>query len=102
MSFTARYHRKALPKKSHEDFQALPKATRQTVERLAALLRLAEGLDRSHFQNVRHVDIRLDADALQLRLTTESDPQIDVWGTHRASDLFEHVYGRRVEVEVEA
>ena len=43
MAYAARYHRKALPKKSHTDFQTLPKAVRNTALKLAALLRLAEG-----------------------------------------------------------
>ena len=98
MAFAARYHRGALPKKKHTDFQSLPKERREKILKLAALLRLAEGLDRSHFQNVENLDVELDDETLTLTLHTRTDPQLDVWGTRRDSDLFEHVYGRKVKI----
>ena len=98
MAFTARYHRKALPKKSHTVFQALPKKRRTIILKLAALLRLAEGLDRSHFQNIEDVDVAFDDAALTLTLEAHNDPELDVWGTRQHRDLFELVY--RLEVNV--
>ena len=44
----ARYHRKSLPKPSHPEFMALPATDRALVSRLSAILRVADGLDRSH------------------------------------------------------
>jgi exopolyphosphatase / guanosine-5'-triphosphate,3'-diphosphate pyrophosphatase len=44
----ARYHRKSAPKLSHEAFAALDAASKQSVQILAGLLRVAIGLDRSH------------------------------------------------------
>ncbi len=102
MANVARYHRRAFPKSSHEAYMALSKAERRRVRRLAALLRLAEGLDRSHFQNVIRLEAHLTDEALHLRLTTKSDPALEVWGTRHAADLFEATFGRRVEVEVRA
>jgi len=45
----ARYHRRALPRRKHATQQALPGNNRRTLEVLSALLRIADGLDRSHF-----------------------------------------------------
>ncbi len=100
MAFAARYHRKAHPKKSHTDFQALPDDRRNLILKLAALLRLAEGLDRSHFQNVERLDVSVRKGKLSLKLHTDGDPQLDVWGAMRDADLFESVYGLKVVVEV--
>ena len=50
MALVTRYHRQAVPKKSHDGYGALPGALRRTVRALSAILRLAEGLDRSHSQ----------------------------------------------------
>ena len=100
MAFTARYHRKALPKDKHTDFQSLSKDTRTTILKLAALLRLAEGLDRSHFQNVLDLEASVSDNVLTLHLTTEDDPQLDVWGARRSADLLEHVYGLTLDVEL--
>ena len=44
----ARYHRKSLPALTHAPFAALDLAEQDTVSRLAALLRLADGLDHDH------------------------------------------------------
>lgn len=73
---------------------------RDAVLKLASLLRLAEGLDRSHFQNVRSLDARLEEEKLILTIETISDPEIDLWGARRGTDLFESVFGRPVEIEV--
>jgi exopolyphosphatase/guanosine-5'-triphosphate,3'-diphosphate pyrophosphatase len=47
IALLARYHRQATPKKTHDGYGASRKPPR-TVRTLAAMLRLAEGLDRSH------------------------------------------------------
>ena len=99
IAHTARYHRGALPREKHAEFQALPRTTRRTILQLAAFLRLAEGLDRSHFQNVQHLTVETGKKSLTLRLKTASDPELDVWGALHHADLFEHVYGLAVRVE---
>ncbi len=93
-----RYHRGSLPKPSHADFMALSPADRQRVRILAALLRLAEGLDRSHNQNVRALHVHLEPDRLRLHLETKSDPELEIWGGQRSADLFTQTFGLAVEV----
>ena len=44
----ARYHRKALPSERHQPFRRLDPWKKPVVEKLSALLRLADGLDRTH------------------------------------------------------
>ena len=63
----ARYHRKAAPSRDHEDYMALRRRDRGMIERLAALLRLADALDRQHSGVVRGVDVTIDDDKLELR-----------------------------------
>src|SRR5262245_61065270 len=48
IALIARYHRQATPKKSHEGYTDLSGMQRLTVKTLSAMVRLAEGLDRSH------------------------------------------------------
>ena len=57
IALVARYHRQATPKKSHDGFGALPAPLRKTVRVLAACVRLAEGLDRSHAQVVEALEV---------------------------------------------
>ena len=57
MALIARYHRQATPKRRHSGFSELRRRQRQAVRTLAAILRLAESLDRSHAQTVTGVEL---------------------------------------------
>jgi exopolyphosphatase/guanosine-5'-triphosphate,3'-diphosphate pyrophosphatase len=96
----ARYHRAGLPTTRHADYARLPEEQQRLVDELAALLRLANGLDRSHFQNVIHLDADVTDDALRLTVQTKSDPQLDVWAAERGAGLFRRTFGRPVAVDV--
>src|SRR5262249_1634864 len=56
----ARYHRGSFPKDSHEAFAAVPPYDRKLVADMAAILRIAEALDRSHRQVVENVKVVLE------------------------------------------
>ncbi len=90
----ARYHRGSLPKKSHDAFAELSATDRKRVEVLAGLLRVADGLDRSHNAVVRGVTCRLDASVVTLTLDAGEDPEMELWSARRKSDLFEKAFGR--------
>ena len=96
----ARYHRAGLPSARHPDFARLSEPDQRLVTELAALLRLANGLDRSHFQNVIHLDADLEDDTLRLGIQTKSDPQLDVWAARRGANLFRRTFGLPVAVQV--
>lgn len=99
LAHVARLHRAGTPSNRHADFAEQPKAVRRRIARLAALLRLANGLDRSHLQNVIHLDATLDRDRLHLAIQTKADPQLDLWATRRGASLFKDVFEREVVVE---
>ncbi|MDX1530521.1 MAG: Ppx/GppA phosphatase family protein [Rhodothermales bacterium] len=98
----ARYHRAGLPSGRHAAYARLSEEHQRLVNELAALLRLANGLDRSHFQNVIHLDPDLADDRLTLRLQTKADPQLDVWAAERGAALFRRTFDRPVAVVAEA
>src|SRR5262249_20469780 len=89
----ARYHRRAQPKPKHPNFADLPRSHRKLVRHLAAMLRIADGLDRNRVQNVRRVRVRVeDGDALFL-LDALEDPAVDMWGALSKSRMFQKVFG---------
>ncbi|SHF16399.1 exopolyphosphatase / guanosine-5'-triphosphate,3'-diphosphate pyrophosphatase [Fodinibius roseus] len=94
MANVARYHRRSTPKKRHKRYRKLDKPLRKKVKKLSGILRIADGMDRSHYQNVKHVDIEIGEEEINIALTTESDPQLEIWGAMRKSTLFEEVTGR--------
>jgi exopolyphosphatase/guanosine-5'-triphosphate,3'-diphosphate pyrophosphatase len=94
----ARYHRGALPKKKHENLSRLAANDQQRVQRLAAILRIAGGLDRSRSQQVRDVVASVDDGRAVLEVVADQEPQVDIWGAERRTDLFEKVFGMKVDV----
>jgi exopolyphosphatase / guanosine-5'-triphosphate,3'-diphosphate pyrophosphatase len=93
----ARYHRKALPADRHAEYMALDDDDRTTVRRLAALLRLADGLDADHFQVVEAATVVDRGDHLRLELRARDTPDQEMWAAERNGDLFELEFGRSVQ-----
>ncbi len=97
----ARYHRRALPRPSHKGFAALSPEARSRVERLAALLRIADGLDRTHRSVVRDLTCRIEGDALLIRIVPALSPDAEVAVALKKADLFKRVFGMDVRIEIE-
>jgi exopolyphosphatase / guanosine-5'-triphosphate,3'-diphosphate pyrophosphatase len=91
------HHRRGEPKPSEARFAALDKDARERVRKLAALLRLADGLDRGRRRVVGAVDVEVGADLVVLRLRTDDDAELELWGVRRRRDLFERVFERELE-----
>ena len=96
----ARYHTKALPKRSHESWSAIEPADRATVRQLAAILRIADGLDRGRGARVESVVVFDDGEATRFELHSDEDLHAEVYGVGKKKDLFEETFGRSVEVSV--
>ena len=89
----ARYHRGAHPKRKHENLSRLSSEDQQRVQRMAAILRVAGGLDRSRSQQVRDVHVTVADECVTLDVVAEQEPLVDIWGAERRTDLFEKVFG---------
>lgn len=94
----ARYHRGASPKRKHDAFRRLSADEQQRVRRLAAILRLAGGLDRSRSQQVNDVRAWMEDGRVTLQTIAENEPQVDIWGAERRRQLFEEVFGMPVSI----
>lgn len=87
-----RYHRQALPRKSHEGFRDLAKPLRRTVRILGAMVRLAEGLDRSHVQVVKDLTVTITGGskkkpkAIEIGLRTSGDAELEHWAASRHAE----------------
>jgi exopolyphosphatase/guanosine-5'-triphosphate,3'-diphosphate pyrophosphatase len=92
----ARYHRKSLPKRKHETFQALGEADRQRVERLGGMLRLADGLDRRRSSAVHSVSCTFGGTLFTVRMKGSEDMSVEIFGATAKKDLLEKAFGMRV------
>ena len=90
----ARYHRKALPELSPDDFRALDTWSRGTVQRLAALLRLADSLDRTHRQIVGGVRVETRPNQIFLHLDAAGPVVREVNAAQSKGDLAMAVFQR--------
>jgi len=102
LSLVARYHRKATPKDTHEAFVKLGPELQRRIRVLAAFLRVADGLDRGYAQRVKSVRCRVNDKSVELQLSVQGDPELEVWGARRKRDLFEEVLGKKVRFLVES
>ncbi|MGI8921200.1 MAG: HD domain-containing protein [Solirubrobacteraceae bacterium] len=89
----ARYHRKGTPALGWLEPLAAP-GDEQLLTRCAALLRLAEQLERPRDQVVREARIALDDGHVELELVSEQDVSLARWAASRHLDLFEQAFGR--------
>lgn len=98
MANVARYHRRSTPKSRHSHYKKLDKNVKNRVEKLSAILRVADGLDRSHFQNVRDLEVVKSNGQIKLNIETETDPNLEIWGAMRKRFLFEEVTGKELKI----
>ncbi|MCA8951182.1 MAG: Ppx/GppA family phosphatase [Planctomycetes bacterium] len=102
VALVARYHRKAPPNRDHPDFAVLRRRDRSVVERLAAILRLADALDRQHANVVRDVTLVIGDTSVELHPTLGSDPQSHLFLEARAVEqkgaLFAGLFDRKVRL----
>jgi exopolyphosphatase/guanosine-5'-triphosphate,3'-diphosphate pyrophosphatase len=95
----ARYHRGSPPKKKHENFQGLSTGDRLRVRQMAAVLRLAGGLDRSHNQLVKSAAVTGTPEKVELLVAADELPEVDLWAVRRRAELFEEVFDAKLNIE---
>ena len=98
IALVARYHRKSAPKSSHPEFAALGEDDQDMVRALAALLRIAIGLDRGHASRVTDVRARVLGDRIEIGLVAApgADIGLEVYAADERRGLLETVLGRSI------
>ncbi len=99
----AMYHRKAIPRKKHPNLSNQTRAGVRLIRVLASILRVAEGLDRSHLSLVKSVRLTpaRNPERLIMTISSEADCQLELWGVESNRDLFEHTFGFPLVTHVE-
>lgn len=95
----ARYHRKALPKKKHEQYLRLSADDRLRVARLGGILRLADGLDRRRNSLVTGIECLLSPSKFVIRLTGATELSVELFGAKVKGDLFQEAFQLKLIVE---
>jgi exopolyphosphatase / guanosine-5'-triphosphate,3'-diphosphate pyrophosphatase len=94
----ARYHRKGTP--TLGEFAPLMRdGDEGMLARIAAMLRVAEMLERSRDQTVQAVRVEVDDGRVELGLQADADVTIARWGAQSQGDVFERAFGRELSVQ---
>jgi putative phosphoesterase len=96
----ARYHRKALPADGHAHFAALDACDRRAVSVLGGILRVADGLDRSHCDAVDDLRCEIRPDCVYIHCFADGSADIELWAAEKKSDLLCRALGREVIVSI--
>lgn len=88
----ARYHRGQTPKERHADYDVLNQADRETVCRLAAILRISDALDKSYDCRVRDVRCVQSGQSIHMQLRSSLGCEKEILAAEQKGDLFESAF----------
>ena len=95
----ARYHRKAVPARTHEHYMQLRRPERREVRLLAGMLRVADGLDRSHRSAVRKLDCAFDDQDIHIHAHVSRPAELECEAALRKADLMVEAFDRNVGID---
>jgi exopolyphosphatase/guanosine-5'-triphosphate,3'-diphosphate pyrophosphatase len=90
-----------MPKPTHPEFAVLAPVQQERVEKLAALLRIADGLDVRHSAAVNDVSVRRESNEIVLVAQAEADVTDELAAAMFKADLFERAFGVHVAIEAQ-
>jgi exopolyphosphatase/guanosine-5'-triphosphate,3'-diphosphate pyrophosphatase len=94
----ARYHRKSEPGAGRKSFAALSNRGKEIVRVGAALLRISDGLDRSHCSVVSSLSCSISRRRVTIKIKARGDAQLEIWGGQQKKTYFEEVFHREAEI----
>ncbi|MCA9406186.1 MAG: YfcE family phosphodiesterase [Candidatus Omnitrophica bacterium] len=100
VAMVARYHRRALPKDSHKYYGELSSRKKEEINKLAGMLRLADGLDRSHVNAVKNLKCLVKTKKIILEISSNGFSDWDQESALKKSDLFQYTFKRNVHITV--
>jgi len=99
MGNVARYHRKSPPSEKHPLYSQLRPADRRAVDVLSGILRLSNGLERGHRQNILSVQVSASEERITIGLVSRFAPDIEIWAADILKPWLETVFGRTIVFE---
>lgn len=94
-ALVARYHRRAVPKPTHEYYMDLSREGRVAVTKMAAILRVADCLARGAGRH-HDLDIKVEPGVLAVSGVPAGQLALEQYALQQKADLFELTYGMKV------
>lgn len=103
IALMARYHRKAVPSKKHDEYRKLPEDARRRLQILSSILRVVVCMDRSRKGVVHDLEVKLEESHVAIKLVPDSeqlhgamDLSVELWSVELKKELLEEQLGRRI------
>ena len=98
IALVARYHRRATPRPYHEEYTTLDRDSRIAVAKMAAILRVADALDRDHMQQKRALTFSREPGQFIISINDAVDLTLERLALKEKGNLFEEVFGMKAVV----
>jgi len=98
IALVARYHRRATPRPYHEEYTSLDRDSRIAVAKMAAILRVADALDRDHMQQVRAMTFTREPGQFVISVSDGADLTLERFALKEKGNLLEEVFGMKAVV----
>lgn len=99
VALVARYHRRALPQDTHKYYADLDALLKNKICVLAAFLRTADGLDRSHMNLIQNLSCDILSERIILKLKASKTPALEIEVGKQKADLLEQVFKRDLVIQ---
>ncbi|NTU52565.1 MAG: Ppx/GppA family phosphatase [Chlorobiaceae bacterium] len=99
MGNVARYHRKQPPSEKHPLYGKLKVSHRRAVDVLSGILRISNGLERGHRQNVVSITARCEPARIVLDVLVKYEPDIELWSADELKSWLEEVLQKPILIE---
>lgn len=94
-----RFHRGPKPlKKRHACYRRLNKTDRLRVRRMSALLRVADGLDRTHCSLADDLMVEINERAVQITVISKENCELEIWYTNQQASYFASIFSKKLVV----
>jgi putative phosphoesterase len=97
VALIARYHRKALPKDSHPLFSQLSEKDKQKIRILGGILRIADGLDRTHTCVVKSIKCDLGGKDILVQYKASGSSTFEKEAAYKKSDLLIQALDKNIQ-----
>lgn len=94
----ARYHRHGVPSTGEHTYADLEQPNRLRVQKLAALLRVADAMERAHSHRISSFTVRYAARKIELLVHGVHDLTIENLALRSKADLFTDIFGYEVQL----
>ena len=98
VALVTRYHRKTVPAMDHDVYAALKNRDRKMVGALAALLRIADGLEYTHSNRISALSCSIRPGEVICTLESEGEFHVERTRAIQKSDLFEQIFERKLRI----